>query len=350
MRLAAAAILLVATFAHPTHAAEGGGRLVYTSDGSIFASSVDGDLRWRLTRSETDLAPSWSPDGSQVAFLRNEDGVIDLYVVTMNGKRETRLAQNVGNTFDWSPNGRLIAFTSVGPELLQRTPHVFVVDVRSGLVEQVTEGPRADAEPVWSPTGSSLLFVGSENSVAGPATADIYKVRLDGSAAVALTSDAGVNHSPDWSPDGRRIVFASTRDGGGGAAEPAAEIYVMDAHGGSERRLTHRRSAHDIAPRWSPDGKHIAFLEYEGRSGSAHGRVRMIDASTERDRALTSMQEMMTWDPSWAPDGDAIVFVASRIGDDEERSDTEIVYLDLSNRNTRFVTDNERFEWGPDWI
>jgi Tol biopolymer transport system component len=90
-------------------------------------------------------------------------------------------------------------------------------------------------------------------------------------------------------------------------------------------------------------------LEFEGGAEEGGGRVRTIDGDGEHDRTLTEPDELMTWDPSWGPDGRSIVFVASRIDDEGQRSDTEVAYRYLSRPNVRFLTDNQRFEWGPDW-
>lgn len=328
------------------------GRVVYASDGAIFVGSADGAQRWRLTRSETDLAPSWSPDGTAVAFLRAEEHGNDLYVVPVNAQRETKLATDVGEAFDWAPDGGSIAYSSAGTDLLGQTSHLFSVDVRTGLVEQLTRGSRSDTEPVWSPDGRSLLFVGSSGGRlpgASSTDADIYRLVPGAGRAVQLTDDGSADYAPDWSPSGMRIAFASTRDSPENATEPAPEIYVMRADGRREKRLTFRPVAHDVAPSWSPDGRRIVFVEYEGGAQEATGRVRIIQADGSGDRAVTTSRELMAWDPSWGPDGRTVVFVASRVRSDGDPSDTDVAYRSLSSPKIRFLTDNDRFEWGPDW-
>lgn len=298
------------------------------------------------------MAPSWSPDGRRVAFLRSEDDGVDLYVVDASGGRETRLADNVDLTFDWSPGGRRIAFSSTGSDLLPQSPHLFVVDVGSGVVEQLTSADRADVSPEWSPDGGSIAFVGSPPRAVGASESpdsDIYRLNVATGAVNLLTQHRDPDYGPTWSPDGRQIAFSSTRNAAPDSTEPAPEIYVMDARGRGERRLTYRRSAHDVAPQWSPDGDSISFLEYRGDAQEARGHLRVMRADGSSDRVLTEANEVMAWDPTWSPSGRTIVFVAGAVGADGVKGDTEVAYLDVATGSISRLTDNTRFEWGPDW-
>lgn len=351
-RIAIVASLICLAAGTPVDASPVRGRIVYASDGSIFVSSADRAQRWRLTTSDSDLAPAWSPDGTAVAFLRMEDHGSDLYVVSVSGDREMKLASDVDEGFAWSPDGETIAFSSAGADLLGRTSHLYTVDVASGLVTRLTRGRRSDTQPTWSPGGTVVLFVRSASSLPGsdPPGADIYSLRVAGGSPMRLTESDGADYAAEWSPDGTRIVFISTRNSPAHAAEPAPELYVMDAEGRRETRLTFSRDAHDIAPRWSPDGRRIAFLRLQGDAGEGRGSIRVLTPDGGGRRILTVADDVMTWDPSWAPDSKAVVFVASRVREDGGRSDTEIALRALDSSRLRFLTENDRFEWGPDWL
>jgi len=135
---------------------------------------------------------------------------------------------------------------------------------------------------------------------------DIYAMNPDGSNVVQLTQGPGENMGGSWSPDGSKIAFLSTRDGG------AAEIYVMQANGGNPVRLTTNRLAEGGRIAWSPDGSKIAFYA----SSNADLDIYVMDADGGN---VTRLTEGPSHDrsPTWSPDGRRIAFTSDRDGDDE---------------------------------
>jgi len=134
---------------------------------------------------------------------------------------------------------------------------------------------------VWSPDGRRIAFTRARGRTGpGPccsaAPADIYVMNADGSGT-RKTHNAGYNAEPAWSPDGRKIAFRSTRNGGN------REIYVMNADGSNQRNLT-RNPARDGSPSWSPDGRRIAFVS--NRDGRLEAHVMNADGSGQRSLTL----------------------------------------------------------------
>ena len=117
---------------------------------------------------------------------------------------------------------------------------------------------------------------------------EIYVMDANGGNQRKLTNHRAWDVSPSWSPDGKHIVFSSKRDGG-----VTSEIYVMDADGGNQQRLTNNRN-NDWAPSWSPDGKRIAF----GSSRDGNGDIYVMDADGGNQRRLTK-HGGNDGDPAW---------------------------------------------------
>jgi len=122
----------------------------------------------------------------------------------------------------------------------------------------------------------------------------------DGALAEEPRTD---DHSPTWSPDGRQLVFVSTRSG-------SPQVYVMNADGSEVRRLTHR-DGYDGDPSWSPDGSEIVFCS--DRSGNSD--IWRMDPDGGNPRNLTDHPANDCSTPSWSPDGEWLTFVSTRDGD-----------------------------------
>jgi TolB protein len=128
-------------------------------------------------------------------------------------------------------------------------------------------------------------------------------MRADGTHVRDLTLNLAQDGQPAWSPDGREIAFASTRDGN-------AEIYVMRADGGGQRRLTHSAASNDTAPVWSPDGGKLAFMCTFG-SPSIVTEICVVGSSGHGERELTSRTEGENLYPQWSHDSQIVLCTRS---------------------------------------
>ncbi len=180
-------------------------------------------------------------------------------------------------------------------------PHSYYY--REMYLPQLTSGPSALA---WSPDSRELVY-----SMAG----SLWRQRLDSGTAQQLTDGAGYDYQPDWSPDGRFIVYTS------GAGE-ALELWLLDLPSGQTRQLTHG-GAVNVEPRWSPDGKKILYVS---TSYNRHFHLFVADV---RDGELTKLVRLTgeeksalpryyysAYDheinPTWTRDGQAVLFVSNR--------------------------------------
>ncbi|HEX9893852.1 MAG TPA: hypothetical protein VGA78_08000 [Gemmatimonadales bacterium] len=129
---------------------------------------------------------------------------------------------------------------------------------------------------------------------------EIWRVKPDAIGLEQLTS-LGENTHPSWSPDGRKIVFTSYRDGGAG------EIYIMNADGLNQRRITNNSST-DLQPDWSPDGSRIAF------SSDATGSFDILGMKPDGSslEIIARFDDATESNPRWSPDGKLLAFLSDR--------------------------------------
>jgi hypothetical protein len=193
----------------------------------------------------SDRDAAWSPDGTQLALVREHDGNADIYLVNTDGRRERRLTGHSAVDADpaFSDDGRQLAFTSTR----HGNREIYVMAVGGSALRRLTFDPAIDQRPDWSPDGEQIAFETTRDG-----HSEIYVMTLDGGAVTRLTFD-GNNPSahPSWHPDGGRIAFASGAPG-------ARDIFTLRPGTDGRTRLT--RGGYDPHfPAWSPDGKQIAF-------------------------------------------------------------------------------------------
>ena len=194
------------------------------------------------------------PGGNgKIAFTSERDGNPEIYVMNADGTGQTRLTNHSGTDDDasWSPDGSQIAFVSNRDG--DGNLGIYVMDAGGSGVVQLTDpqSPVFDHLPAWSNTGEMIAFARGQ---AIGSDWDIYKMNADGSGQTDLSNNSVIDQGPGWSPDGTQIAFISSRDGN-------TEVYVMNSEGSAmppPKRLTNN-VASDSGRAWSPDGSKIAF-------------------------------------------------------------------------------------------
>lgn len=252
---------------------------------SIYVMDSQGASPTRLTDGQTSaMSPSWSPDGSRVAFVSDRDGNPDIWAIGLDGSGLVNLTRHSAQDQwpAWSPDGQWIAFASV-----RDAPYweLYVMRSDGSDASRLTHWDSAsDLSPTWSPDSSRLAFASKRDG-----NWEIYIMDRDGDNLVRLTFDPADDTNPAWSPDGSRIAFESTRTG-------YADIFVMPVAGGDATNLTNQPFASDHGPTWSPDGSRLAF--FSDRGGDWDIYVMASDGSVVVRLTGDSASDQV---PSWRP-------------------------------------------------
>ena len=243
--------------------------------GVIFSIPVGGGTPTQLTPEGRgpDFFPSVSPDGTRIAYVSGEDSQFDLWVMNVNGsgRRSLTFDQATDTTPAWSPDGSRIIFVS---DRAGNNDLWSVLLDGSGL-EQLTTFPSDEATPMFSPDGTKIAFASNRDR----SNFDIWIMNADGSGLQQVTrkdepSNTVSDGSPDWSPDGTRLVFERW-DGNW-------DVYVVNADGTGLMGLSNSED-HDGDPKYSPDGATVAFTS--ARSG--WWQVWLMDSDGGNARQLT---------------------------------------------------------------
>jgi len=335
-------------------------------EAGIVVNTIGSDQMLQLTHSNGDCSPVWSPDGRSIAFTRFADKQITIHIVSADGGAEqkrnaehppsptsTAYSFTSGPTdrtldtngvipqhgeLDWSPDGKWIAFA--GPS------GIYLLSPGDSTVRRLTNpAPMAqDWGPTFSPDGQKLLFV-RDHQMGSPN--EILSIPASGGEESRILSEPGkVASSPQWSYDGRAVIYSSNRNGhpalwrasldapdsviqikeaGSPAWDPSVSrrgyrmayeriirslsVWQMDLTADDKRPTMLVPSTSDTdqgpGPQFSPDGKKLAYMS------DRYGTMEIWVSNRDGSRPFQLTAVGLAGTPRWSPDSQSIAFDAS---------------------------------------
>jgi TolB protein len=366
------------------------------SDTDIYIEDLRGRPPKQLTEesSEEDF-PDWSIK-DVIAFTSDRYGSLDVFVVRPDGQDLHRLVANDQRDETmpvWSPDGNQIAMHSF-PYGREESGEILIFDIASNQLKRFVDLEPTFAPVAWSPDGEYIAFTSTKNG-----SKDIYAIVLDDQSLIQLTNHPADDYSPNWSPDGNRIVYGCKRDGHGEIcvtsivpdesfkvflpdlptvflrslpdtypgnlsitseqivfagfvyeestppySYPNLEVFITDLTGEDPRRLTYH-PAIDTSPSLSPDDQWIAFSS--NREGDqapysieAPSSLYIMDSKGDQVRKLT---EMDGTDLAWSWDGNWIAFTYPSF------PAVDIYIIRPDGSDLRMLTDGTLHASSPSW-
>lgn len=298
---------------------------IYSKDRHVtLIMDADGSGQSELTAADGRRIFSWSPDETKVLFQKNGD-LAKIYLANADGSEEILLPFGGGN---WSPDSRMLTYHA---KVAEHHYDIFVYSVETGEIRGITNDKDFDADPSFSPDGKRIVFSSGRDG-----NAEIYSIGLDGGDFRRLTSHPATDSHAAYSPDGTAILFTSDRE------NENADVYVMNANGGDPVKLTAFDKSNETAGPggWSPDGTQIAF--FSDRNGKDD--IYVTSAETVRPKVVLSDPQHDLHTPAFSPDGESVVYNVEA-GD----KTGELRVLDFYTGRTRLVRKTELPVTTPMW-
>ncbi|MDH5508653.1 MAG: hypothetical protein OEZ02_15635 [Anaerolineae bacterium] len=237
--------------------------------GHIYLMKTDGSAPYPLNSGlKEDGCPIWSPDGSKLLFLSDNDPTNiggdnqSIYIIDVNGENLNRVVNNdlLFNNAGFSPDGTRIAFSALSHSTKYYIPNIFIMNSNGTELVQITNGPPTFDHPAWSPDGNYIAVI-SVDLLESPYNPTIMLLNTDGTLVATLADNPAITieerkvyYSTAWSPDGKWIAYDFQ------IGSYSADIYIMKSDGSNKIPLTSAgERERNLSPSWSPSGNFIVF-------------------------------------------------------------------------------------------
>lgn len=234
---------------------------------------------------------------TKVSYVTSEDRgdgrLFSLIVADQDGFNEYKIMESTDPIMSpaWSPDSRRLAYVSFEGD----RSSIFIQTLRTGNRVQVSSRAGVNGAPAFSPDGRKLVVTLSD----AEGNLDIYTLDINSRQTKRITTHRAIDTEGSWSPDGSTIYFTSDRSGG-------PQIYRVSANGGSAERVTFEGS-YNARPRLSPDGEKLAMVHL------VNGNYRIAVMDVKRKDVLVLSSGSQDESPSFAPNSDTLIY-ATRPG------------------------------------
>jgi len=246
--------------------------------------------------------------------------------------KPTPTAQPAGTMAPGNGGGTGRIALACAPDPAHQQADICVSNLDGSGLQRLTSGPGPNVSPDWSPDGKRLVFRAANADIFE--ASDIWIMNADGSGKTNLTKNKQSNWGASWGSDGKHILFNSARDG-------RPHLYLMNPDGSGLRRLCLHSNLWEEYADWSPDGTKIAFMS---NVGTSQWVIYVMNADCSGLKQLTNGPGE-DGGPRWSPDGNKIAFTSDRSG----QAEIYLMNADGSQQTKLTTSPKDTSFSGPDW-
>ena len=285
---------------------------------NLWMVNADGTDHRPLTSGDhSDASPRWSPDGTRIAYLGDEDGKEQIYVRWMDSGQTARITdlENSPGAINWSPDGKMISFSALVPG---KGPHL-------------ADLPAPPAGAKWAEPATMydrLVYRFNGAGYLKPGFMQIFVVSAEGGAPRQVTNGNFANGGSEWAPtravwtpNGKYLLVSANRHPESDHEFIDTDVYEFSVSDGAVRALTNRKGP-DNSPAISPDGKWIAYTGFDDRyQGHQTTKLYLMRRDGTEAHAISDKLDRDIQNPEWASDNSGVYFQY------DDQGDTKIGFL-----------------------